>query len=71
MYKIDRRGGGHKSFSRKLPKKNKQKYYIIFKAQTNKNFRYDLTLISKKMEKFTVDLDAVLDEFEFHEGQVS
>ena len=22
------------------------------------------------MEKFTVDLDAVLDEFEFHEGQV-
>ena len=54
-----------------ITKKNKQKYYIIFKAQTNKNFRYDLTLISKKMEKFTVDLDAVLDEFEFHEGQVS
>ena len=22
------------------------------------------------MEKFAVDLDAVLDEFEFHEGQV-
>ena len=24
----------------------------------------------KKMEKFAVDLDAVLDEFEYHEGQV-
>ena len=23
-----------------------------------------------KMEKFAVDLDAVLDEFEYHEGQV-
>ena len=24
----------------------------------------------RKMEKFAVDLDAVLDEFEYHEGQV-